>query len=129
MLLTDRQMRPSVSCLISTSITDPRSAKRVALASRFDGNVAEAGRALDAVLETIVQQTAAGEKVSLTGFGVFERVHRSARMVRNPATGSRTPKDAMFVPRFRAGLLFKRAVAGAAESNSSQQGMGVGERA
>ncbi len=100
-----------------------------ALASRFDGNVAEAGRALDAVLETIVQQTAAGEKVSLTGFGVFERVHRSARMVRNPATGSRTPKDAMFAPRFRAGLLFKRAVEGAAESNSSQQGMGVGERA
>ena len=73
--------------------------------------------------------TLPGEKVSLTCFGVFERVHRSARMVRNPATGSRTPKDAMFVPRFRAGLLFKRAVEGAAESNSSQEGMGVGERA
>ena len=52
-------------------------------------------------METITYKTAAGEKVSITGFGVFEKVHRSARMVRNPRTGERkTAKTtAVRVPR------------------------------
>ena len=64
-----------------------------ALSVYYDGSKTEAAKALNAVVETITYKTAAGEKVSITGFGVFEKVHRSARMVRNPRTGER-----IFIP-------------------------------
>jgi DNA-binding protein HU-beta len=64
-------------------------------------------------VETITYKTAAGEKVSITGFGVFEKVHRSARMVRNPRTGERKRAKATAVPRFRAGSDLKAYVSGA----------------
>jgi DNA-binding protein HU-beta len=84
-----------------------------ALADHYDGNKAEAGKALNAVVETITRQTAAGEKVSITGFGVFEKVPRAARMVRNPRTGERKRAKATAVPRFRAGSDLKAYVSGA----------------
>src|SRR4051794_32577157 len=59
------------------------------LAAHFDGDKAEAARALNAITQTIIYQTAGGEKVTITGFGVFEKVPRAARMVRNPRTGER----------------------------------------
>ncbi len=83
-----------------------------ALAPHFDGSKAEAGRALNAVVETITFATARGEKVSITGFGVFEKVHRSARMVRNPRTGERKRAKATNVPRFRPGSDLKAYVSG-----------------
>ena len=60
-----------------------------AVAAYYDGSKTEAAKALNAVVETITYKTAAGEKVSITGFGVFEKVPRSARIVRNPRTGER----------------------------------------
>ena len=84
-----------------------------ALADHYDGNKTQAGKALNAVVETITRQTAAGEKVSITGFGVFEKVHRAARMVRNPRTGERKRAKATAVPRFRAGSELKAYVSGA----------------
>ena len=83
------------------------------LSTHFDGNKAEAARALNAVTQTITYQTATGEKVTITGFGVFEKVHRSARMVRNPRTGERKRAKATAVPRFRAGTDLKAYVSGA----------------
>lgn len=83
------------------------------LSTQFDGNKAEAARALNAVTQTITYQTAAGEKVTITGFGVFEKVHRSARMVRNPRTGERKRAKATAIPRFRAGTELKAYVSGA----------------
>lgn len=83
------------------------------LATHFDGNKAEAARALNAVTQTITYQTATGEKVTITGFGVFEKVHRSARMVRNPRTGERKRAKATAIPRFRAGTDLKAYVSGA----------------
>jgi DNA-binding protein HU-beta len=84
-----------------------------AVAAYYDGSKTEAAKALNAVVETITYKTAAGEKVSITGFGVFEKVHRSARMVRNPRTGERTRAKATSVPRFRAGSDLKAYVSGA----------------
>src|ERR671912_2640247 len=84
-----------------------------ALSVHFDGSKTEAAKALNAVVETITYKTAAGEKVSITGFGVFEKVHRSARMVRNPRTGERKRAKATSVPRFRAGTDLKAYVSGA----------------
>ena len=68
------------------------------LAGHYDGSKAQAAKALNAVTETITHQTARGEKVSITGFGVFEKVHRAARMVRNPRTGERKRAKATAVP-------------------------------
>jgi DNA-binding protein HU-beta len=84
-----------------------------ALSDYYDGSKSEAAKALNAVVETITYKTAAGEKVSITGFGVFEKVHRSARMVRNPRTGERKRAKATAVPRFRAGTDLKAYVSGA----------------
>jgi DNA-binding protein HU-beta len=84
-----------------------------AVATYYDGSKTEAAKALNAVVETITYKTAAGEKVSITGFGVFEKVHRSARMVRNPRTGERKRAKATAVPRFRAGSDLKAYVSGA----------------
>jgi DNA-binding protein HU-beta len=84
-----------------------------ALSAYYDGSKSEAAKALNAVVETITYKTAAGEKVSITGFGVFEKVHRSARMVRNPRTGERKRAKATAVPRFRAGSDLKAYVSGA----------------
>lgn len=83
-----------------------------ALSVHYDGSKTEAAKALNAVVSTITYKTAAGEKVSITGFGVFEKVHRSARMVRNPRTGERKQAKATAVPRFRAGTDLKAYVAG-----------------
>jgi len=66
-----------------------------------------ANDALEAVLDTIVRETVRGGKVSITGFGTFDRVERAARTGRNPRTGTsvRIPKSK--APRFRAGTAFK----------------------
>jgi len=84
-----------------------------ALAEHYDGNKADAAKALNAVVQTITYQAAAGEKVSITGFGVFEKISRGERMVRNPRTGERKLAEPTAVPRFRAGTDLKAYVSGA----------------
>ncbi|SDS30795.1 DNA-binding protein HU-beta [Friedmanniella luteola] len=86
-----------------------------ALAQHYDGSKTEASRALNAVVQTITRSTVAGEKVAITGFGVFEKVERPARIVRNPRTGERKEAPATSVPRFRAGTELKAYVAGQRE--------------
>lgn len=82
------------------------------LSSHFDGSKTEAARALNAVVETITTTVSTGEKVSVTGFGVFEKIDRPARTVRNPRTGERKEAAAMSVVRFRPGTDLKASVAG-----------------
>lgn len=82
------------------------------LAGRFDGNKRDAQHALESVLDTITRAVAAGEKVSITGFGAFEKLDRPARTVRNPATGARVRAKKTSVPKFRAGANLKAVVAG-----------------
>ena len=52
------------------------------------GDKKTATEALNAVLETIQSAVASGDKVAITGFGVFEKTERPARTARNPATGA-----------------------------------------
>ena len=85
-----------------------------ALAQHYDGSKAEATRALNAVVQTITYSAAAGEKVAITGFGVFEKVDRPARTVRNPRTGERKEAAPTSVVRFRPGTELKASVAGEA---------------
>jgi DNA-binding protein HU-beta len=72
-----------------------------------------ADNAVEAVLDSIQRAVAAGEKVALTGFGVFEKIERPARMGRNPATGAAVRVKKTSVPKFRAGTQFKGVVSGA----------------
>jgi len=81
-----------------------------AVASRTELSKAEAGRAVDAVLEVITETLAKGEKVSLVGFGSFEVRHRQARMGRNPRTNEMIHVPATKVPAFKAGKKLKDAV-------------------
>ena len=52
------------------------------------GDKKSATEAVNAVLETIQSAVASGDKVAITGFGVFEKSERPARTARNPATGA-----------------------------------------
>jgi len=67
---------------------------------------------VEAVLDTVYRTVQKGEKVSLTGFGVFEKRDRAARMARNPATGEKVRVKKTSVPAFRAGQEFKSVVNG-----------------
>jgi DNA-binding protein HU-beta len=82
-----------------------------AVAEQLGGRRA-AAEAVDAVLDTIVRATVAGDRVSVTGFGTFEKVERSARFARNPQTGERIRVKKTAVPRFRPGQGFKDLVSG-----------------
>jgi DNA-binding protein HU-beta len=73
----------------------------------------EADAVLSATLETIVETIANGEKVTLVGFGSFEKRERSQREGRNPKTGESMTIAATSVPGFSAGKSFKEKVAGA----------------
>src|SRR6266581_2153982 len=74
------------------------------------GDKKSATEALNAVLDTIQSAVANGDKVAITGFGVFEKSERPARMARNPATGAPIQVAASSVPKFRAGADFKALV-------------------
>jgi DNA-binding protein HU-beta len=76
------------------------------------GDRRTAAAAVEAVLETVSGALAEGEKVSIFGFGVFEKVDRAARTARNPATGAAVQVPATSVPRFRPGQALKDAVGG-----------------
>ena len=75
------------------------------------GDKKTAAEAVNAVLDTIQQTVAKGDKVAITGFGVFEKTVRPARVARNPATGAAVKVPKTSVPKFRAGADFKAMVA------------------
>lgn len=70
------------------------------------------GDVLDATLQTIEGAVKKGERVSLPGFGTFERRNRSARTARNPRTGEEIQVPATKVPAFKPGATFKSNVSG-----------------
>ncbi|CAM5691620.1 MULTISPECIES: HU family DNA-binding protein [Streptomyces] len=82
-----------------------------AIADKLGGRQ-QAADAVDHVLDAIVRAVVGGERVSVTGFGSFEKVDRPARYARNPQTGERVRVKKTSVPRFRAGQGFKDLVSG-----------------
>jgi DNA-binding protein HU-beta len=76
------------------------------------GSKKTATDAVNAVLDTIQLTVAKGDKVAITGFGVFEKAIRPARTARNPATGATIKVPKSSVPKFRAGADFKAVVNG-----------------
>ncbi|MFH8975374.1 HU family DNA-binding protein [Streptomyces sp. NPDC017890] len=82
-----------------------------AIADKLGGRQ-QAADAVDAVLDALVRAVVSGDRVSVTGFGSFEKVDRPARYARNPQTGERVRVKKTSVPRFRAGQGFKDLVSG-----------------
>lgn len=68
--------------------------------------------AVEAAFDVIREAVAKGEKVAITGFGIFEKVTRAPRTSRNPHTGGTVQTPARDVPKFRAGTAFRSHVAG-----------------
>lgn len=82
-----------------------------AIATKTQVTRKDADAALSATLEAIMGAVSSGDKVTLVGFGSFERRERQAREGRNPKTGEKMEIAATLVPAFSAGKMFKDKVA------------------
>ena len=71
----------------------------------------DAERIVNATFDTIAAQMAAGERVQVSGFGIFETKQRQARVGRNPLTKEAIEIPASRVPVFKAGKALKDKVA------------------
>ena len=80
------------------------------VAEQLDLSRKAAQEAVESVVDSITEAVAKGEKVAITGFGVFENVERKAKTGRNPLTGAIIKIKATKVPRFRPGSEFKLSV-------------------
>ncbi len=71
----------------------------------------DAGKAVDAFLESVTETLKRGGDVTFTGFGKFSTAHRAARMGVNPRNPSeKVHIAAATVPKFSAGSTLKAAV-------------------
>ena len=66
---------------------------------------------ISVTFDTIAQELSQGEKVQVSGFGIFEVKNREARVGRNPHTKQAIEIPASKVPAFKAGKALKDAVA------------------
>jgi DNA-binding protein HU-beta len=82
-----------------------------ALAERI-GDRKVAAAAVAGVIDVVVRTVNAGDRVTITGFGVFEKRARAARTARNPRTGQAVTVQQTDVPVFRPGALFREVVSG-----------------
>ena len=69
-------------------------------------------RVVSATFETITAQLMKGEKVQISGFGIFEVKAREARVGRNPRTKEAIEIPASKVPAFKASKTLKDTVLG-----------------
>ena len=81
-----------------------------AIADSADISKAAAGRAVDAVVDSVTGALKKGDQVTLIGFGTFSVKERAARTGRNPQTGAEIQIAAAKIPSFKAGKALKDAV-------------------
>lgn len=82
-----------------------------ALAERL-GDRKVAAAAVAGLIDVVVRAVNADDRVTITGFGVFEKRARAARTARNPRTGQAVTVQQTDVPVFRPGALFREVVSG-----------------
>lgn len=82
-----------------------------AIAAEAEISKKDAGKALDAFIETVTKALKNDDKVQLIGFGTFEVRERAAREGHNPATGEKLQIAATKVPAFKAGKALKETIA------------------
>jgi len=74
------------------------------------GTKADAERAVDTMVDGVVDALKGGDEVSIAGLGIFSTKMRPARQGRNPRTGETIQIQAMRVPKFRPAKALKDAV-------------------
>ncbi len=94
------------------------------VAERLEMSRKEAADVVEAVIQAITESVAKGERVAISGFGIFEQVFRAARIGRNPRTGETVKIGAVTMPKFRPGTDFKNIVAGARDMTQRVTGGG-----
>ena len=82
-----------------------------AVAAKTGLSKKDSEKAVNAAFDTITETLAAGEKVQVVGFGVFETKERGARVGRNPQTKEEMEIPASRVASFKVGKALKEAVA------------------
>ena len=70
----------------------------------------DAERVINATLDSVTASLVAGDKVQLSGFGIFETKQREARIGRNPRTKEAIHIPASRQPVFKASKALKDAV-------------------
>lgn len=81
-----------------------------AVAAKAEISKKDADAAVKAVIDSITDALADGEKVALVGFGTFDVKTRAARTGKNPRTGEAINIPEAKVPSFKAGSALKDAV-------------------
>lgn len=81
-----------------------------AVAEKAELTKKDADKAVAAVIDSITETLAKGEKVQLVGFGTFEIRERAERTGRNPRTKEAMTIPASKAPVFKAGKAFKDAI-------------------
>lgn len=74
-----------------------------AVASKTGFTKADAGKAVDGVIDAITDAMCAGDEIKLAGFGGFAVAHRAATKGRNPRTGEEIDIPASRQPKFKPG--------------------------
>jgi DNA-binding protein HU-beta len=81
-------------------------AEKVASSTGLAGS--QARQAVEAAIESISDELAAGGEVALAGFGKFSVSHRAAREGRNPSTGETIKIGASKAAKFSAASALKK---------------------
>ena len=71
----------------------------------------DAERVVNATIETITASLVKGDKVQISGFGIFEVKAREARIGRNPRTAEEIQIPATRLPAFKASKALKDIIA------------------
>jgi DNA-binding protein HU-beta len=92
------------------------------IAKRTGSSKADVARSIDAAMDVIRETVSKGDRVSLVGFGTFERKRRNARVARNP----RKPETPIVVPArdlpwFTPGKEFKDLIASKRRRSASKR--------
>ena len=74
-----------------------------AIANSTELTKAQAGTALDGLVNVVTDALSNGQKVTVLGFGTFSTAERAARPGRNPATGEAIQIAAKTVAKFKPG--------------------------
>lgn len=85
------------------------------LANKTGGTKSDSHRYVAALIEVISSALEKGDKITLSGFGIFEVRERAARIGRNPRNGKSLQINASKVPAFRAGATLKATLNGNAK--------------
>ena len=80
------------------------------VAKRANISPKECDQLVRIITDTIQEKLSIGEKITISGFGTFERRKRKATVARNPKTNEPMQISAQYVAAFRAGSGLKDAV-------------------